>query len=95
MIIKEVVGLNDLKGVLVGKTMTLSRLLFFVDVVLLLYFGDEYNLRRTLELLDIFCVGNGMEVNYNKSDYYCYNINMALLNRFNTFCPFGNYDLNE
>lgn len=45
---------NQLKGVLVGKSLPPSHLLF-VDDVLLFGLGNEFELRKTLELLDTFC----------------------------------------
>lgn len=57
------IGNNDLKGILVGKTMSLSHILF-VDDALLLCFGDDQDLRKSL--LDNFCVGKGMEANFQK-----------------------------
>lgn len=74
--------------------MSLSHLLF-VDDVLLFYFGDEYNLGKTLEFLDLFCAGIGMEVNYKKSSCYRYNINRTLYNGLDTFNPFDKYDLGD
>jgi hypothetical protein len=74
--------------------MTLSHLLF-VDDVLLLCFIDEYNLRRNMELLDIFFAGTGMEVSFNKYACYCHNISRALFTGLKTLFPFETYDMDE
>lgn len=53
--------------------MSLSRLLF-VDDILLFWFGVDQELKKSLQLLDIFCADIGMEVNYQKSTCYYHNI---------------------
>ena len=69
-IIKEVVGQNEFQGPLVGNFLSLSHLLF-VDDVLLFCYGNERNLKKLLESLDLFCDDTCMEVDYNNSACYC------------------------
>lgn len=92
ILFKEYISDNEIKGVMIGKTILLSHLLF-VDVVLLLYFGDESDLRKSLQLLDLFCVGIGMDVSYNKSACYYHNIDKALSSILDTFFAFDRVDL--
>lgn len=93
-LIKGVVGHQEFQGILVGKTLSLTHLLF-VDDVLLFCYSDEINLGKLLELIDSFCANTRMEVKCNKLACYYKYINRALFHNMETFCPLEKLEIGE
>jgi hypothetical protein len=92
-IMKEAIGSGHLRGVLVGRSMAISHLLF-VDDVLIFCFGEEEELKQTLNSLDLFCVGTGIETNFQKSTIFTLNVEGGL-HKLATFCTFCLNNVND
>ena len=72
-LIKDVLLHNNFQGILLGKTKSLSHLLF-VDDILLFCVGFKANLKKPLEILDLFYDGIGLDINSTRSTHYCHNL---------------------
>ena len=86
-LLKQAANSRNIKVVLVGKTLSISHMLF-VDDILIFYYGMERELRRVLDILDVFNACIGMELNFHKSAIYAHNMCHWLLALIHTFCPF-------
>jgi hypothetical protein len=91
-IMKEYIGSGHLRGVLVGRSMVVSHLLFVDDV--LFFFGKEEDLKRTLNSLELICVATCMEKKIQKLVIFALNVERGLLHKLETFCTFGLNNIN-
>lgn len=91
-IIKEAAGNHEFKGVLIGKALCISHFLF-VDGVLLFFYGDERELKKYLDIIDLFCASTRMEINYGKSSCFYHNIHRSLIVGMYIFYPLEKMEL--
>lgn len=52
-------------------------------------------MKKSLEILDLFCKSTWMEVNYGKLFCYCHNNNIGLQMEMDAYCPFERVDLSS
>jgi hypothetical protein len=58
-----------LRGIQIGRRISLTHLLFVDDIFLFCY-GSDWEIRKMLDILTLYCLGTGMEINKMKSMAY-------------------------
>jgi hypothetical protein len=93
-LIKEAKRQRQLLDIKVGRSESLTHLLF-VDDVLLLCFGNDGELHIFKDILQLYFSTIGMDINENKSALFTFGLDDTHNTRMERFFPFQHLDVNE
>jgi hypothetical protein len=75
------------QGVLVGRRVSISHLLF-VDDIILFFYGSMSEVRRIINILELCCSTTSMEINNDKYVFYASSVDRHLQDLMTKMVPF-------
>ena len=85
--IREAKRLRTFRGIQIALDLQLTHLLFLDDVLIFCY-GSARELNTLSEILNLFSIANGMEINVSKSTLSTHLLGVAERHEYLDFFPF-------